>query len=66
MFKNIFFEWTTIKKHIRLLNIAFKYSGGEGEKITSVNIFQSKIKIRNMLINKIRKKIVKVYIFRAR
>lgn len=65
MFKNIFFEWTTIKKH-RLLNIAFKYSGGEGEKITSVNIFQSKIKIRNMLINKIRKKIVKVYIFPAR
>lgn len=65
MFKNIFFEWTTIKKY-RLLNIAFKYSGGEGEKITSVNIFQSKIKIRNMLINKIRKKIVKVYIFPAR
>lgn len=64
MFKNIFFEWTTIKKH-RLLNIAFKYSGGEGEKITSVNIFESKIKNRNMLINKIRKKIVKVYIFPA-
>lgn len=54
MFKNIFFEWIIIKKY-RFLNIVFKYLGGEGEKIIFVNIFELKIKIRNMLINKIRK-----------